>query len=402
MTAAGRAAVFRVALVAGVVAVGALCASVAQPLDGSPAVAGYTLQSSAAEAGATGQGTVDTVAVARVDEPPCVPAPIERRAATVLMAGMLEVTSDDDPLAVELADLGLGGVLLGDGNVRSREQVTALVEGLRSRSSSGLLVAIDEEGGRVSTSDALGPRGPSARRLGLDGPDAAREVARFLGQSLSVLGVDVVLSPVADVDGGPAGRVIGDRAFAGTPDAVVSPAVAFAEGLGAAGVAATAKHFPGHGRAADSHDGSVRVEVGVDELRSADLVPFRALVDAGVPLVMMAHVTYSGLGDLPATLSPAAYDLLRETGFEGVAMTDAIGMGAIVHRYPVLEATWRSVAAGADLVLTTDGRAARAMRDELVAAVFTGQLAESRLDEAVTRVLTLRGEDPATMVCPSP
>jgi beta-N-acetylhexosaminidase len=245
----------------------------------------------------------------------------------------------------------------------------------------------------------VAPRGPSARRLGDAGPDAARDAGRRLGATLSALDVDVALAPVADLDSGPAGGVIGDRSFGTDPAAVAADATAFAAGLREAGVAPTAKHFPGHAGAADSHRGPVTVDRTVGALEAADLVPFSALVEDDVPLVMLGHVAYTGLGDLPASVNPAAYRLLRNTGFTGVAVTDSLGMGAINLRGPFPEAAVRAILAGADLALATDGSHARAMRDELVAAVRVGRLPESRLDEAVTRVLRLRGDDPATMVC---
>jgi beta-N-acetylhexosaminidase len=182
---------------------------------------------------------------------------------------------------------------------------------------------------------------------------------------------------------------------------VAAGAPAFAAGLREAGVAPTAKHFPGHAGAADSHGGPVTVDRSVDALEATDLVPFDALVEEDVPLVMLGHVAYSGLGPMPASLEPAAYELLRRTGFTGVAVTDSLGMGAINLRWPFPEAAVLAVTAGADLALATDGSQARAMRDALVTAVQSGRLPEERLDEAVTRVLRLRGEDPASMVCPT-
>lgn len=330
---------------------------------------------------------------------PCTPAPVEDRAATTLLVGLPGTTDPTAPLAREVVGLGVGGVLLTGANVRRAEQARALVAGLRAASPRPLLVTVDDEGGRVSSTQAVAPRGPSARRLGDAGPDAARDAGRRLGATLSALDVDVALAPVADLDGGPAGGVIGDRSFGTDPAAVAADATAFAAGLREAGVAPTAKHFPGHAGAADSHRGPVTVDRTVGALEAADLVPFSALVEDDVPLVMLGHVAYTGLGDLPASVNPAAYRLLRDTGFTGVAVTDSLGMGAINLRWPFPEAAVRAILAGADLALATDGSHARAMRDELVAAVRVGRLPESRLDEAVTRVLRLRGEDPATMVC---
>jgi len=115
--------------------------------------------------------------------------------------------------------------------------------------------------------------------------------------------------------------------------------------------------------------------------------------------VMMSHVTFPALGPLPASLEPAAYRLLRSLGFEGVAVTDAVNMSALSTQWSLLEAAVMALAAGGDMVLATAGDQAKAMRDALVAAVEKGRLPEARLDEAVGRVLTLRGEDPATMIC---
>ena len=330
---------------------------------------------------------------------PCTPAPLEDRAATTLLVGLPGTTDPAAPLATEVAGLGVGGVLLTDANVHTADQARALVAGLRGASPRPLLVAVDDEGGRVSSTSAVAPRGPSARRLGASGPDAARDAGRRLGTTLASLDVDVALAPVADLDGGPAGGVIGDRSFGTDPSAVAADATAFAAGLEEAGVAPTAKHFPGHAGAGDSHGGPVTVDRTVDALEAGDLVPFHALVDADVPLVMLGHVAYTGLGDLPASVNPDAYRLLRETGFTGVAVTDSLGMGAINLRWPFPEAAVRAILAGADLALATDGSQARAMRDELVSAVRVERLPEARLDEAVTRVLRLRGEDPRSMVC---
>jgi beta-N-acetylhexosaminidase len=331
--------------------------------------------------------------------PPCTPAPLEDRAATTLLVGLPGTTDPAAPLAAEVSALGVGGVLLTDTNVRGADQARALVTGLRAASPRALLVAVDDEGGRVSSTSALAPRGPSARRLGAAGPDAAQEAGRSLGTTLASIDVDVALAPVADLDGGPAGGVIGDRSFGTEPAAVAAAATAFAEGLRESGIAATAKHFPGHAGAADSHEGPATVDRSVAALESTDLVPFDALVEDGVRLVMLGHVAYSGLGPMPASLEPGAYRLLRDTGFDGVAVTDSLGMGAINLRWPFPEAAVRAVLAGADLALATDGSYARAMRDELVSAVRVGRLPEERLDEAVTRILRLRGEDPASMVC---
>ena len=242
-------------------------------------------------------------------------------------------------------------------------------------------------------------RTPSARALGQRPLADITTVAAELGGVLRDLGFDLALAPVVDADGGPAGGAVGDRAFAATPAEAGPRAAAFANGVQHAGVVATAKHFPGQGGLPDSHDGQVVSNISLSDLRADATAAFRPVIDAGVGAVMMSHVTYRALGPLPASLEPAAYKMLRSLGFRGVAITDAVGMEAIVEQWSLPEATVLALAAGADLVLATPGDKAAAMRDGVVDAVTDGRLAESRLDEAAGRVLALRGEDPAAMVC---
>lgn len=330
---------------------------------------------------------------------PCQPAPLEARAATVLAVGINDATTAEAPLAASVAALGVGGVILLGPNILDAAQARALIAGLRQRSPRALLVAVDEEGGRVSRLRPILGSTSSARTLGQRALADIAAIAAERGGVLRDLGFDLVLAPVVDADGGPVGGAVGDRAFATTPAEAGPRAAAFADGLRRAGVAATAKHFPGQGGLPDSHDGDVVSDSPLAELRVAATAGFGPVVDVGVGAVMMSHVTYRALGPLPASLEPAAYRLLRSLGFGGVAITDAVGMEAITEQWSLPEATVLALKAGADLVLATPGDKAAAMRDGVVAAVADGRLPESRLDEAVGRVLTLRGEDPATMVC---
>lgn len=330
---------------------------------------------------------------------PCRPAPLEARAATVLAVGINDATTADAPLAARVAALGVGGVILLGQNILDAAQARALIAGLRQQSPRGMLVAVDEEGGRVSRLRPILGSTPSARTLGQRALADIAAVGAERGGVLRDLGFDLVLAPVVDADGGPAGGAVGDRAFAATPAEAGPRAAAFADGMRRAGVAATAKHFPGQGGLADSHDGQVVSDIPLAELRAAAAAGFGPVVNAGVGAVMMSHVTYRALGPLPASLEPAAYRLLRSLGFAGVAITDAVGMEAIVEQWSLPEAAVLALKAGADLVLATPGDKAAAMRDGVVAAVAEGRLPESRLDEAVGRVLALRGEDPRAMVC---
>lgn len=323
------------------------------------------------------------------------------RAALVLVVGMPGATASSDPMVGDILDSGVGGVLITVPNVESSAQIGQFVSDLRALAGRPLVIAAGEESGRVATfREILGPT-PSARSLAANNsPEEVRGVAEKVGSGLAALGIDVALSPVLDLDDGPGGAIIGDRSFSADPATAAAYGLAWAEGLAAAGVHPTAKHFPGHGRVtSDSHVELPTVDASIEELRDSDLVPFATLIDAGVPVVMLDHIAYSIFGDLPASLSPEAYELLRDMGFEGVAMTDSVGMGAVNLMWSFPEAAVLAVTAGADSVLTTDGSQAAIMRDALVEAVRSGELPEARLDEAAGRMVALAGGDAEAITC---
>ncbi len=209
------------------------------------------------------------------------------------------------------------------------------------------------------------------------------------------------LAPVADLDAGPSSGVIGDRSFSADPTVAANYAYAYAAGLADGGIIPVVKHFPGQGRSSeDIHFRAASVTVTLDALQSSDLRPFDVLIRAGIPAVMMNHLRYSSIDpDLPASLSPRAYQLLRGLGFRGAAITDSVGMAAVNRTWDVAEAAVRAVAAGADGVLNTGGRTAKDMRHGLVAAVLAGKLDESRINEAASRMVVLAGGDPTSMTC---
>lgn len=353
----------------------------------------------------TGDPTPPTSVAPAVDGEPitlCTRASLEDRAALVLVVGLPGVTAADDPLVDRLAAIGVGGVMLRDDNIVDEEQALQLVTGLRMRLGTNLLVGVDDEGGRVRSMGALDQSVTSARRLGQRGVDAAHEAGQELGDLAASVGIDWVFAPVVDLDDGPASGVIGDRSFGADPEQVAATAGAFARGIHEAGLAVTAKHFPGHGGEGDPHRGDTVDPTSLDTLRDQDLVPFQALVEEGAEAVMIGHVSYPQVwDDLPASLEPRAYELLRDLGFEGVAITDALGMGAVHARFGFDSAPAMAVAAGADAVLVNQGDQVEVLHRGLVDAVHEGQLDEARLDQAVGRVLTLRGQAPDGIVCPT-
>jgi beta-N-acetylhexosaminidase len=315
---------------------------------------------------------------------------LERHAAGVLLAGF-EGTRVPDGLRPWLEG-GLGGVCLFAWNVESRGQVAELTAELQ-RDRPELVVSIDEEGGDVTRLDAAeGSSYPGNHALGaVDDVELTEQVAWTIGADLAAVGVSLDLAPVADVNVNPANPIVGVRSFGSDPEIVSRHVAAFVTGLQNAGVAACAKHFPGHGDTReDSHLELPTVERD-DEAMSAMLLPFRAAIHAGVQAVMTAHIRVSGLDDQPGTISrPVIADLLRgELGFGGVVVTDALEMRAISGTVGAEEGAVRAIEAGADALCLGHDLRPDGVHAALVEAVRSGRLAEERLREGAERVRLL-------------
>ncbi|GAA3512473.1 glycoside hydrolase family 3 N-terminal domain-containing protein [Actinocatenispora rupis] len=271
---------------------------------------------------------------------------------------------------------GLGGVVLFAGNIADRDQLGALVADIRTAGDDPL-VALDEEGGDVTRLYATtGAPYPGNLALGaVDDVALTRRVGAAIGAELAALGVNLNLAPVADVNTNPDNPIIGTRSFGADPERVAAHVVAYLTGVQSTGVAACAKHFPGHGDTAlDSH---LALPTVTGDL-TPHLVPFRAAVEAGVRSVLTAHVAYPGYCEGPATLSRAVLTgLLRdELGFTGAVVTDSMTMNAIADGVGVAEGAARAVAAGADLVcLTGTYELQRQVRQRLAETADPGRLA---------------------------
>lgn len=355
------------------------------------------------DAAAPGSGPGPPTAVAGPAQPAlgCTPAPLAERAAAVLVTGLGDALEPDAPRARELVDLGVGGVLLTEANVRNAAQVRRLVGGLRARANDPLLVAAEEGPGRASTFSTILGRFSAPRVLAASGsPEDVEAFATRLGVELGNLGVDLVLGPVLDVDADAAGY-IGDRAFAGDPGTVTDYGLAYTRGLRRSGVQPAPRHFPGHGRTdVDSRRARAVVAAARSALRARDLPPFAAQIDDGVRAVLVGHVVYEAVDPRrPASLSAAAYRLLRGAGFEGAAVTDVLDVPAITGERELDDAAVAAIAAGADVLVLADGARTSELRDRLVAAVRDGALSELRLTAAAARARTLAGGDPEQLTC---
>ncbi len=307
------------------------------------------------------------------------------------------------PWVLEALADGLAGVTVFGPNIGSTDQLAGLIARLRAAGSETTgdapIVAIDEEGGDVTRiAHQTGSPYPGNAALGaVDDPALTRAVYRALGSDLAALGVTLNLAPSVDVNTAADNPVIGTRSFGADPDLVARHAAAAVTGLQAAGVAACAKHFPGHGSTSiDSHHVVATVPGSMELITRRDLPPFVAAIEAGVRAVMPGHLLIPELaGELPASLSAAAQTgLLRgELGFDGVIVSDALEMRAVSGPYGIPEAAVMAVAAGTDLLCfgrDQDRLTYLQVRDALVGAVQSGRLPASRLEESAARVYDLR------------
>ena len=323
--------------------------------------------------------------------------PLEVAALQVLAAG------EDAGQEVETDDLvaqGLGAVVffasaLRDPDRAASRSAALQAAALRGPAVSPLLLAADEEGGRVCRLPLSPATMPGAMALAAagGGADLARTAGRATAGRLAAVGVNWNLAPVCDLWAAE-NPALGSRCFARAPALAAELAAAFAQGLRDGGVAACAKHFPGHGATAvDSHEALPVLDADLALLRRREWLPFAAAVRAGVETVMTGHLLAPALGPEPASLSSTVTRALREElGFTGVVVTDALGMsGCLRYAGDVGRAAVLALHAGADVALVGHGPAEqRQARDALAAAVRAGRLARERLDQAVGRVWALK------------
>ncbi|WP_302185234.1 glycoside hydrolase family 3 protein, partial [Streptomyces sp. AC627_RSS907] len=312
-----------------------------------------------------------------------------RLANSVLQPGFVGTTAPDW-VRRRIAD-GLGSVVLFGRNIETPEQVAALTASLREENPE-LIVAIDEEAGDVTRLDVrTGASWPGNLALGaIDDPDLTEQVARDIGRALRAIGVSLDYAPSADVNSNPMNPVIGVRSFGAETDLVARHTAAWVRGLQSAGVAACAKHFPGHGDTnVDSHHGLPIFTADAETITRVALPPFTAAMEAGVRTMMTAHMLIPAYDpELPATLSPTIINgvLRDQLGFTGLVVTDGIEMGAVSGKYGIAGATVKAVAAGADAVCVGGESAEESttvdLAQALVDAVVDGTLSEERLADA--------------------
>lgn len=323
---------------------------------------------------------------------------LEEKVGQMLLAG-IEGTALDAKAQAMIAGDKVGGIILYGPNISDLPGLVTLVNSLKQTNAGNpapLFISVDQEGGKVSRLPkefaALPPNGTVGLKKE---PKLAGEMGKLLARELRAAGFNMNFAPVLDVNSNPANPVIGERSFGSSPGLVSKLGLAEMQGLRSEGVIPVVKHFPGHGdTSVDSHLDLPVVRKTADQLRKTELPPFEAAVKEQAEAVMVAHILFPELDpDMPASLSEIAVGglLRQQLGFQGVVITDDLGMGAVAKRFDLGEAAIRAVRAGCDILLVAHGYdKEKLVYDTLLQSVKQGRIAESRIDESVRRILALK------------
>ena len=381
--------------------------------DGSNGTGGSTeVDGSGGEGAGDGQNPEDAAAAARAAVDERIGAmTLEQKVAQLfivtpeaLVEGVSQVTQAGDMTREGVTAHPVGGIVYFAQNLLDPEQTTTMLANVKQfyadAGNVAPFIAVDEEGGtvvRVADNEAFGAQDVGdASALGSAGDtEAAKRAAEQIADYLMPLGFNLDFAPVADVVDPLRSDTMGLRSFSSDAAVAADMVRAEVEGFRDKKMLCCAKHFPGIGAAAgDSHEGAITIEATNEELETVDLVPFRAAIEAGVPMIMVGHVSLPNIvGDsTPAPLSSAVVQgMLRDSlGYTGIIVTDSLSMGAITDYYTPAEAAVAALKTGCDIPLMPE-RLDEAYQGVL-SAVQVGELTEERLDESLTRILTAKQE----------
>jgi beta-N-acetylhexosaminidase len=306
------------------------------------------------------------------------------------VTGVSPTTAAGEPTKAGLGKYPVGGIVYAAQNLVSGEQTRTMVANIQSYSPIGLFIAADEEGGIVNRlMSALGTTYfQSMYNYKDDGPDTAYSNAATIAEDMVSCGFNTDFAPVADVWSNKNNTVIGKRAYSDDFSQAAVLVAAAVCGFHAGGVVCTLKHFPGHGNTnEDSHLGLAYVYKTEEELMEEELLPFISGIEAGADMVMVGHLTVTAMDDVSASLSyKIVTGLLRgKLGFDGVVITDGMGMSAVASYYTTGEAAVMAIKAGDDIILGPPSLPDAA--DAVMRALDTGELTIERIDESVRRIL---------------
>ncbi len=321
----------------------------------------------------------------------------------------------NDDIRNIVAKYHIGSVILFAQNFESKEQAKQLIDDLqKTAKESGnppLIIAVDQEGGRVERF-SFG-REKLKNNAEIKTAEEAFKKGQIIGKELSELGINCNFAPVVDVNSNPKNPVINVRSFGDSADVVSKFGTSFMEGLHSSGIISTAKHFPGHGDTnVDSHLGLPKVDKALKELECMELKPFKAMIDAGVDMIMTAHIELPQVEietitskkggskiHLPATLSKTILtNLLRgKMGFKGIIVTDAMDMKAISENFGEADAIKMAIQAGADMICMpvtlrskSDIQKLDKIFEILKISINSGEITEYQINQTVERILKLK------------
>lgn len=320
------------------------------------------------------------------------------------ITGVQTVTAAGDATKAALEKYPVGGLVYFSANLISPEQTKTMLANTWAYSQEVMKVpvylGVDEEGGtvaRVASNPAFSvTQYQGMRAIGDTGdPSQAYQAAQTISSYLKDLGFNMDFAPDADVITNPENKVIGNRSFGTDPQLVGDMVSAAVKGFRDQAMASCIKHFPGHGGTkGDTHEGYAYTDRTVEQMESAELLPFRSGIEAGVEFIMASHISAPNTpaGDTPASLSSYMLtDLLREQmGYQGLVITDAMNMGAISQQYSSAQAAVQAFQAGADMILMPENFTEA--YNGILQAVQSGQITQERLDTSVLRILETKLE----------
>ncbi|NBD26824.1 beta-N-acetylhexosaminidase [Paenibacillus glycinis] len=322
---------------------------------------------------------------------------LDEKLGEMIIAG-LDGTTASAQAKLMIQEQHIGGFIFYKENVTTPAGVAAYVNQLKAWNADNpapLLISVDQEGGRVSRLPGL-LKIPAGRVIGDTGDVSyASQIGTALGAASKLMGFNVDFAPVLDINSNPKNPVIGDRSYGTTAKRVTDMGLAAMDSIRDQGVVPVVKHFPGHGdTSVDSHLELPVVNKSLAQLRAFEWVPFKAAVKDGVDMVMVAHILFPKIDkNVPASLSKTIItdELRGELGFKGVVITDDMTMGAISENFGLAQAAMTSVKAGSDIILLAHGyEDAKTVLGALKQSVRKGDISEKRIDESVTRILTLK------------
>ncbi|MBO7747435.1 beta-N-acetylhexosaminidase [Paenibacillus sp. MWE-103] len=322
---------------------------------------------------------------------------LDEKVGEMLIAGLDGTTASAQAKRM-IQEQHVGGFIFYKNNVTTPAGVAAYVNQLKAWNKANpapLFISVDQEGGRVSRLPGL-LKIPPARTIGDTGDAAyAGQIGTALGKAGKLMGFNVDFAPVLDINSNPNNPVIGDRSFGTTPKRVTDMGLSVLESIRGQGVVPVVKHFPGHGdTSVDSHLELPVVNKTLAQLKAFEWVPFKAAVEDGADMVMVAHILFPKIDPShPASLSKTIItdELRGELGFQGVVITDDMTMGAISEHFGLAQAAVTSVKAGSDIILLAHGYDdAKTVVGALKQAVQKGAITQQRIDESVTRILALK------------